>query len=51
MTAQVRVADLDIDVSEVTDHLDDADKMVGKPATATGAQLPTSKSVERTGKR
>lgn len=29
MTAQIRVADLDIDTSEVTDHVPDAGKMVG----------------------
>lgn len=32
MTAQIRVADLDIDTSEVTDHVPDVGNMVGKAA-------------------
>ena len=39
MTAEIRVADLDIDTSEVADHFVDANKMVGQPATATGDQF------------
>jgi type I restriction enzyme S subunit len=36
MTAQIRVADLDIDTSEVADHFPDVGKMVRKLAIATG---------------
>ncbi|MEY2167504.1 MULTISPECIES: restriction endonuclease subunit S [unclassified Rhodanobacter] len=39
MTAQIRVADLDIDTSEVSNHFPDAGKMVLKSATTTGDQF------------
>lgn len=35
MTAEIRVADLDIDTSEVTDHFADAGKMIEHDATGT----------------
>lgn len=47
MTAQVRVTDLDIDISEVTDHVPDAGKVIEEVAGDTDHVVDANKMIQR----